>query len=306
MHEVNLRNLDLNLLVILNELIRLKNITYTAKELGMSQPAVSRSLQKLRKLFGDELLIRVNKEYQLSNRAVLIESELDQLISNIKNIIQEPIFDPKKSHKTICIHAQDPEIIALLPTIYNKLQSKAPNMKLKVFEQSPSHFELLEKGEVHFKISAIEPINAPTQLYQTKLCSTGFVSVMRKKHQLSIGKFTLKKYLSANHAIIAITGKGETEVDKQLAKKGKRRNVSLTLSSFSSIAHICEHSNTISLMPTIIAKEVTRGKDLIMISPPKELDIDDINFYLYWHSRSNSDPMYSWIKKLIVDSLQKF
>ena len=154
---MNLRTIDLNLLVVLQQLLQERHVSRAAEQLHMSQPAVSRALQRLRQTFDDPLLVRSTEGYDLSARATSLLPQLNQLLDNTKSLITGPAFEPASSLQTVRFYGPDPEIDWFLPLLFARMRDQAPYMGLEARSEPQDHFALLESGDVHFVLSAFKP-----------------------------------------------------------------------------------------------------------------------------------------------------
>lgn len=304
MQEVNLRNIDLNLLVILLELLKSKHITLASKNLGMSQSATSRALSRLRDMLNDSILIRTQTGYILSKRAQQLLPELQQTINSIQQMIQATEFNPAISKEVIKLFGVDLEIISYLPAFYRLVHKNAPHLKLSVITGTQDHFELLKSGEIQFSLTALTPKAGETKLRRMPLSKEKTVCIVRRNHPISNGRMSLKKYLSYKHGMINLIGKGEGSIDRILRELGKEREVSIRLPNFTSAAYFCESSDLVFLMPENIANELVKRHDLEILPSPKELQREDSSFYLYWHERNHSDPLCVWLREQFKASLK--
>jgi len=300
MHEVNIKNIDLNLLVILFELLKTKQITQASINLGMSQSATSRAFGRLKTTFDDPLLIRTTKGYELSHRAESILPKLQTIISNINSIVDKPHFDPSEAKGVIKFFGVDLEIISYLPALFSKIQKEAPGIQLSVLTGTQDHFSLLKSGEVHFSMTAMNLNTDQNSLKRTILSEEKSVCVARKGHPLAGLKLTLKRYLSCKHGLINLTGTGLSSIDRVLSKMGKSRDVVIRLPSFTTAAYFCEQSDVIFMMPENIANEVVKRHNLITFTPPKEINNALSQFFLYWHESNHNNLLCEWVRKNLM------
>ncbi len=303
MHETNLRAIDLNLLVILQALLEHKHITAAARSLKMSQPAVSRALQRLRKTLDDPLLIRGTVGYDLSTRALEIAPRLNAVMLEVQQITKPPRFDPLTATDTIKLWGLDLEMIGFVTRLIALLQQQAPNLVIEISSQPADQFELLAQNQTHFVLSGFQPQQQQDQFHQLKIAETNLVCIVGNDNPLAKGSLTLERYIHAKHGVVSITGSGPTHMDAVLQKKGYKRRIALRISNFFSAAEICETSDIIFAMPRLIAERVTNGKAVQIRAMPDELDTGVISFYLYWHSRNHRNPMCQWVRKIIAQSL---
>jgi len=300
MREVNLRSVDLNLLVILETLLKAKHVTRAAEQLNMSQPAVSRALQRLRDTFADPLLVKTVNGYDLSIRAEQLLPQLETLLQGMQQLIAPPEFDPKVSDQTVRFAGLDLEVALYLPELLEQMRLHAPGMRLDIASTPGDHFKMLEQGEVHFIISGMSPEYSQDQFHRVVVDETYSCCVMGANNPLAKGQFGIDEYLAASHGYVSITGKGPAVMDQMLKQMGLKRKVALRLGSFLTVADYCETTDLIFLLPHRLAQYLSRFRDIAVRPLPEELPFRPIKFYLYWHSRHHQDPMHQWVRELIA------
>ena len=307
---MNLRTLDLNLLVVLQQLLVERHVSRASEQLNMSQPAVSRALQRLREMLDDPLLVRTSKGYELSTRAQDLLPKLNQLLTDTESLISGPEFDPARSTQTIRFYGSDPEIMRFLPPLFERMNQLAPNMALEAISDPKDHFAQLESGDVHFVLSSLQPSAHISQLRSMKLADLDFALVMSADNPLAQGEISLQQYIEANHGVISITGRGPVFMEERLRNKGllkkeQHLNIPVRLSNFSSVASFCERSNVLFHLPREFVEEVVRGRNLVVRDSLEEIRIEDIATYLYWHERFHKDPMCRWVRQQMKVLYQK-
>lgn len=303
MREVNLRSVDLNLLVVLQALLFEKHVSRAADQLNMSQPAVSRALQRLRDTLDDPLLVRTREGYDLSARAHEMLPRLNAVLQGAGRLIQPPQFDPATATDTLRLTGLDLEVALYLPQLTRKLHEEAPNLKIELVPQTGDHFQMLDQGEVHFGLTGMEPYFAIDQFHRTMIDRMTAVCLMDRNNPLAKG-MTLEQYVSSRHGMVSITGKGPGSMDRVLEGMGLSRTVSLRLSSFMSVADFCEGTNLVFSLPERLAEYISRGRNLVMRPHPQEIPQPDIRFFLYWHARFHHDPMCVWVRRKIGEVLK--
>ena len=297
---MNLRDIDLNLLVVLQALFKHRHITQTAQALQMSQPAVSRALSRLRKTLGDPLLVRTSQGYDLSNRGKTLQPQLEQVLTSLKGLISTVEFNPAESKDTLSIYGLDSEITSTGLDLFSIMHHQAPNMFLDLRSEPMDQFELLDSGEVHFAISALTPDNNQDHYHRLKLNKLKLVVIMRKQHPLADQLLTLDNYLEATHGMISITGQGALRSNNLFKELGRKPpKVSLRLSSFSNVAYFCEAEDILFHLPKQFAEKMCEGRPIFMHEQPKELNTITNNVYLYWHKRHHHNPMCQWVRQQI-------
>ncbi len=293
---MNLRGVDLNLLVVLQALLKYRHVTQAAQALNMSQPAVSRALGRLRDTFSDPLLVRTTQGFDLSARAQDLQPQLEQVLTAFEKMVSAPEFDPRQSRETLKVYGLDPDVSMIMPELFGVLRREAPGMQLDVRSEPMGQFDLLDAGEVHFSLSAFTPEAGMGQYRRIKIARPDFVVIMHRDHPLADQPMTLKAYLAAEHAMVSITGRGPAVIDSVIAEYGARLNTVVRLSSFSNVAQFCEAGRVLFQLPRRMAQEVIKGRPLVIREPPKELGAGPEAFYLYWHERHHFNPMCRWVR----------
>jgi len=299
MRKVNLRGVDLNLLVVLQALLKHRHVTQAAETLNMSQPAVSRALGRLRDTFNDPLLVRTTQGFDLSARALDLQPQLEQVLAAFEKMVSSPQFDPGQSREVVKIYGLDPDVSMIIPELFAVLRREAPSMTLDVRSEPMDQFELLDAGEVHFSLSAFTPEAGMGQYRRIKVATPDFVVIMHRDHPLANQPLTLQAYLGAEHAMVSITGRGPAIIDKAIAEYGARLNTVVRLSSFSNVAQFCEAGRVLFQLPRRLAEETVKGRPLVIREPPQELGKGPDGFFLYWHERHHFNPMCRWVREKV-------
>jgi DNA-binding transcriptional LysR family regulator len=297
MFQMNLRSVDLNLLVVLQALLEECHVSKAADKLQMSQPAVSRALQRLRSTLDDPILVRTANGFDLSARAVEIKPALKQVLVDVEGIMQPQVFDPSKAEGVLKLTGLDLELVLLMPAVIKVLRKKAPNLRVEIVPQQSEHFNLLERGEVHFLATGLQPKTIQDQYRRMAIIKTGHLCVMDRENPLAGQAIALDDYIRASHGLVSITGKGPGMMDEQLAKMGYQRNVMLRLANFMSVPEYCIGSDLVFTLPVIMGKHIESNYPRLVTCPlPSEFDLPKVKLYLYWHERFHHDPMCRWVR----------
>nr|WP_234885956.1 LysR family transcriptional regulator [Sinorhizobium fredii] len=296
MREVNLRRTDLNLLVVLEALLEERSVTRAASRLGMSQPAVSRALARLRKLFGDGLLVEGRGGYMPTTLAEEIRPTLRRTLAQIGHMLEANPFDPAAATGNVRLLMLDLETAALAPHLLARLAIEAPGLDLDIVAPGPAVIEALENDAVDAVIGAID--EAPSGICRRGLYGDTFVTLMRTGHPAASRKLTLNRYLELEHIVVSVTGKGLAPVDMALARMGRERRVRVRVPGFLTAVEIAAQSDLIMTLPSILARTAAGMGRFVALTPP--LDLGSVTMNLLWHARHQDEPRHIWLRRSIA------
>ncbi|WP_223577619.1 LysR family transcriptional regulator [Kangiella taiwanensis] len=300
----NFRNMDLNLLLLLDVILEERHISNAALRLNMSQPAASRSLQRLRDMLGDQLLIRVGNGYQLTERALQIQPKLKSWLADFMCLMQPEEFVPELAKGELTIMSMDSEVSLFLPNLWQDLQKEAPNVAMRSIGYRPDAVTLLEEGEIDFLIGDENKSLESTKYHNFHLVRHDFVMVMSEQHSLATkDKITLKQYTEQRHGLVTVTGKGQGIIDKLLSNDGLSRNIALFVPTFHLALDICSRTDLIFAMPRLVAEKDAERYGLVIKELPLKMPLLDI--YLYWHERQHQMALHQWFRGLMRDSVRR-
>ncbi|HEY4105884.1 MAG TPA: LysR family transcriptional regulator [Polyangiaceae bacterium] len=297
MHDSNLSGIDLNLLVVLRALLRERHVTRAAKQIGLSQSATSHALSRLRELCRDPLLVRSGRGLSLTPRAVALLPNLERGLSELRSVVTaEPPFDPASAQRRFTFAMPDYHQSVLLMPLLAKLERVAPNVDLSVVT-FPNLSELLEAGSADVAVMVSGSVAAAFS--SQKLFSDKFVSMVRKDHPRVPKKLTLDTYLSLRHVLVAPGGAPGSMVDAELERRGFKRRIALTVSSFLVAPVVVAQTDFISTSPERLARRMAERFPLRLLPPP--LRLPRFSFSLAWHPRLDHDPAHRWLRGLIAE-----
>jgi len=305
---MNLSQIDLNLLVVLKHLLNERHVTNTALTLNMSQPAVSRALNKLRKLFNDPLLVRSSSGYALTPKAEQLKQSLNALLTHLEQFIDGDEFDPQVSDKTIRIFGLSPHMDLGAPHLMRLIREQAPNMTLDLDTVSKPHFSGLISGEHHFVISHQQPPSGEQDLYRQHLTDRDFRLVMSANHPLANQRLDSETLRNCHFGQIALEGDKKLSIEprfKALGITGDDGKIStpVRLNNFSSAIPIAEQTDVIFHLPTTYAINAANSYNIVCREVPKELQHPTKSVFLFWHKRYHQDPMCIWVRSKILETM---
>lgn len=225
MREMDLRQVDLNLLVALEALLEEKNVTRAAHRLGMSQPAASRALARLRSVFSDALLVDGPGGYVLSGRAEELRPVLRRILTNVSEMLEANAFVPATATGRVRLLMPDLQAVSLAPHLLVILAREAPSLDLDIVAPGANATELLENGGADAMVALID--DAPPGIQRRGLYDETLVTLLRANHPALTEPLTLDRFLALDHIVVSVTGVGPVPVDEVLARMGRMRRVRL-------------------------------------------------------------------------------
>ncbi|WP_153916501.1 LysR family transcriptional regulator [Shewanella sp. TC10] len=300
---MNLSQIDLNLLFVLKHLLEEKHVSNTAMSLNMNQSSVSRTLQKMRVLFDDELLVRKKYGYELTPKAESIKDDINTITINLEKLIHKQSFDPKTVSSTVKIYGLLPQINTLMPKVIARIRQEAPSLVVSIDSVPRRHFDALVEGDVHFALSSHQPPNAEQNIYRMILASRTFRLLMSRDHPLANEELTPEKLAEFHFGQTSLQGEKKLSFEHKyqelgLANKKHRLSAPVQVNNFGAAPSIAAETDIIFHLPTPFAEEACHDPRLITREVPEELHLSFQHVYLYWHKRFNDDPMCEWVREI--------
>lgn len=294
----DIRHLDFNLLKALDALLDERSVTRAAERLALTQPAVSGMLTRLRESFDDPLFVRAQRGIVPTLRAEQLAAPVKQLLSDIESILQPRAFDPLTASMTVSIASTDYALRVVLVPFISTLRICAPNIRVAVQPvdtlQLPAQFD---RGDVD--LALLTPESTAAGLHSTTLFEETYVCVMRKDHPDAVGKsMPLGRFCALDHVLVSPSGGAFQGVtDQALARLGKTRRVTLSVTSFLILNEILLASDLIAVVPRRLA---LHSEGLALLEPPVE--IAGFSKTAAWHERTHHDPGHKWLRALLFET----
>jgi DNA-binding transcriptional LysR family regulator len=303
MHEQGLRQVDLNLLVVLRTLLETRSVSRSAQRLGMSQPAVSRSLAALRAAFGDPLLVKSGATMQPTARALEMTEPLQNVLAAVSGFLRPPDqFDPTTTERVFRIATTDYGATVVLPPLGRAFYVQAPGAGLEIVPLGRQSFADLGSGDLDLVLYSDNPV--PGALRTRDLFSESFACLVRTGHPAaassSKGRLSLDDFLAWSHILVTVTGGRTGPVDEALAAVGHRRKIGLWLPYFATAALVAARSDLILTMPRRAAEAFGAMSSLELVQPPIELS--QFSYRIVWHERVHNEPAHAWLRHLIAEA----
>lgn len=302
--ERNLRSVDLNLLVVFDTLMAERNVTRAAARNGLTQPAVSKALNRLRYLFDDPLFVRRDRTMEPTARALELAGPIHGALADISRTLTLPAaFDPAVAHATIKIATIDLYHTKLLTSLVQHLRRHAAGVDLHVRANDCLHLhEQLAAGDIDIALAPLR--TKPQELCAEPLWTDSLVSLVAEDNPLR-EPMTLESYAAAAHLVdaghvqVSADGVATSVVDAILAARGLRRRIALVLPNSAGIPFVVAATDLVATLPSRIMKGLAPVPNLRVLTPP--LQNVEVSPHMFWHRRTDTDPLQVWLRAAIRD-----
>ncbi len=300
MSDIDLRTLDLNLLLALDRLLAHGSVTDAARDLGVTQPAMSRTLQRLRDALGDPLFVRVGRGLVPTDRARALAEPLEESLAAVRRVFAPPqAFDPATDRGELVLALGEEAQVAFADAIVRAVWAQAPGIDVRVRVLSEASLDQGRRGQLDLAIApdlSALPSRAggvPTPDFVARPLYTRRFAVLRSAR--TPAPLDLDAYLAARHVIVSFEGGRRGFVDDLLATMGHTRRVAATVTSFPSAARLVAATDLVATMPEELA--YLEGGALVATPPP--FDIPSLPMHLLWHARRTADPRHRVLREVV-------
>jgi len=294
---MNLNKVDLNLFVVFDAIYTEANLTRAGQIIGITQPAVSNALARLRESFNDPLFVRTAQGMVPTPMAQNIINPVRSALALLRVSVQESrTFNPLQANKTFRISMTDLTEAVVLPPLFQRLRKQAPSV---VVESLLSHRREttsdLAAGRLDFAIDA--PLNTDPQVRHVKLMEDRYVCAMRPAHPLAgQPSISLDEYLGLTHIHISTRRNGLGQVDLALGKIGLQRKITLRSQHYLMASNVLQHTDMVMTVPERFA----RRHALHFVALPLN-ELPNVETHLYWHESTEQDPANRWMRELLIE-----
>lgn len=305
---MNINRIDLNLLVYLDVLLRERNVTKAANQLGISQPAMSNGLRRLRQLFDDPLLVRTSEGMTPTERASELAPLVRSVLVDIEKAVQpKSAFEPDKGERVFRIMASDYTESTLIPPLLRELRETAPGVALDILTPSDVSFLDVEQGRVDMVINRFDSM--PQSFHQNTVWEDDYSCLLSIENPI-LENFDLDAYLEAQHVWVSKTGMGvgvginpKDEqrlgwVDEALRKQGRKRQISVFTRHYQAAMLLAEQKDLVVTIPTKAA-EVQRNNPRVVVRPPP-FEIPPFELKMAWSPLLQHNPAHQWLRRLVM------
>lgn len=295
---INLRSVDLNLLVVFDALILERHVTRAAARAAMSQPAMSNALTRLRALFKDELLVRTAHGMEPTPRALELRDSVHQILLQTERLMHsDALFDPVTSERAFTIRMSDLVGSLMLPGCMQKLSSLAPGISLDVLHISPERsIRALEEGQLDFAVSF--ELSHGRSIRSESLLPDKMVCAMRDGHPLSTGRLTLKRFLDARHLRVAMSPTDLRFVDSKLAIRGLSRKIAVNVPQWLLVPEMLRETDFLGVVSERFGNRLTSQG---IVCRPLPFESPGFEWRIYYHHQNTHSKAHNWMMQLIIE-----
>ena len=299
MHEMDLQAVDLNLLKLLDALLKERSVTQAGVRLGLTQPAASRALGRLRRLLADRIVVRTPKGLEFTPRAAALAQPVARLLAEAAAIVAPAAFNPATARGRISIASLDHMALTMLPSVNASVERYAPGLDLDVPPSRSDNVELVANGTAGIALGMFGDDALPAGFYRRRLYDETLVGIVRHAHPVLSTGLTLERFAGLSHVLVTIVGRGGATVDAALARQGLRRRIAMRLPHFLVAPAVVARSDMIAMLPRRLAQYAAQSTPVALVELP--VDVPPFTLSMIWHERTHDDPAHAWVRQQIVD-----
>ncbi len=296
---MNLKDVDLNLLVVFNELHKHGRVSSAAESLGISQPGVSNALARLRKLLGDELFLRTSRGMVPTPYAESLAQPIADALAALHGTLNARVaFDPARSERAFVIGVNDVGETYFLPRLMRALDQVAPGVTIRTVRTTSIDVrDEMERGRMDLAMGFLPGLKGG--FFQRRLFRQPYVCIFRQDHPLARSGVSARQFRAAEHVAIVSEGTGHGVVDEVIARAGIRRRLRLTVPHFMAVGPVLQATDMIAVVPQRFADCACGPFGLASAPCPVKIPESVIN--VFWHARNHREAANQWLRQVVVD-----
>ena len=309
----NFRTLDLNLLRVFDEVMAERSLTRAARNLSLTQPAVSNALRRLRETLGDELVRRSGQGMEPTPRALTLWPAVRDALRQLQQSLAPDSFVPAEADNTFVLAMADATAAELVPRLVDIIEAEAPGVSLRVVPlvtRDPR--KLLDEETIDLAVgyfpAVLADLTARAQVGKAvvfdhqRLYDGEYVCVMREGHSLASGPLTLNRFCAARHLLVSFSGRPFGFIDEALATLGRQRRVVLTVNQFFTAGRVVANSNLLTVLPRHFVGVTGIADALVLRDLP--FAVPAVHVDALWHGRQEQNSAHRWLRQAIARSAQ--
>ena len=287
-----------NASVALDALLLEANVSRAAMRIGLSQPAASHALQRLRDVLGDPLLVRTGSRMELTPRAQALRGPLAQVLDQVRGLFVPDDFDAVSSERQFRLMMPDLAVELLMPPLMEKITKAAPNVRIDVVPwRGPAIFTAEFARTIDLVISIG---NAFSGFHRQRLYIDSDALAMRRGHPAGAKLKKRDAFLNARHVAVVIRGQNEDLIDGWLRSKGLERRIALVVPGYIEALHVAARTDLVAFVPQRLIRALSKQLSLVSVTPPLDPGIDEQ--FVFYPTRAQFDPGSIWLRKLMLET----
>ncbi|MCE6995044.1 LysR family transcriptional regulator [Saccharothrix sp. S26] len=289
-------HLDLNLLAALDALLEEGSVAGAAERMHVTAPAMSRSLGRIRRTTGDQILVRTGRTMTPTPYALSVREQVHELLRQVQGVLAPSReLDLATLDRTFTLRWHDSLVALAGPALLTAVRDRAPGVRLRFIAESSTDTPGLRRGEVDLEANASRPTAA--DLRAERVAETRHVLAVRRDHPLTrVQTVTAARYAAAEHITVSRRGRLANALDDTLARLGLTRRVVAAVPTEAAAFAFARESDLVVTVPEATARATAAGPDLALL--PLPLDLPPAPVYLSWHQRHDTDPAHAWLRDL--------
>jgi DNA-binding transcriptional LysR family regulator len=314
MKAANFRTLDLNLLRVFDQVMSERNLTRAARNLSMTQPAVSNALNRLRESLGDRLVSRSGYGVEPTPRALALWPSISDALRQLESSLTPGEFVASEATNSFTLAMADATAAELMPGLVEIMERDAPGVSARVVPLTTRDpRRLVDEGSVDLAVgffpAVLADLTAQAQaggiagFDHERLYEGVYVCVMRKGHPLAKGTLTLKRFCDARHMLVSFSGRPYGFIDEALASLGKQRRVVLTVNQFFTAGRVVAGSDLLTVLPRHFIDVTGRADELVQRELP--FDVPPVHVDALWHRRQGQRSDHAWLRLAMAAAARK-
>lgn len=295
---MNLNSLDLNLLVALDALLKEASVSRAAMRIGLSQPAASHALQRLRDVIGDPLLVRTGARMELTPRAQALRGPLAQTLDQVRGLFTPDEFDAGRSERHFRLMMPDLAVELLMPPLMEKVTKLAPGVTIDVVPwRGPAIFNAEFARTIDLIISIGDAFKG---FHRQRLYVDSDALAVRRGHPAGTKLKKRDTFLAARHVAVVIRGQNEDLIDRWLHTKGIERRIALVVPGYIEALHVTARTDLVAFVPRRLIGALAKQLSLKVVAPPFDPGIDEQ--HMFYPTRAQFDPGSIWLRQLMLET----
>lgn len=304
MHQKNINSIDLNLLKALDALLETSSVSRAAEQINLSQPAMSRALNRPQHILKDPLLVRAGRGMVLTPRGETLRAPVRSALSQISGVFKPQVFDPATAQDRFRIMAPDYLAQMIMPKVLSQIFTIAPGVQVEMETLSAAGISEMCEGRISLGFGVVDDGPKLENVASQSLLADRQVCLMRKDHPLTKTGISLEAYANTPHAMLSITGRGGGRIDDVLKEHGLERRIALRVTHFMTVSAVITPTDLVITVPELLARHVMN--DQLQLMPlPEELQTPPFTVSQIWHERFTRDPAHQWLRRLIKTACQE-